>query len=362
MSRARALRSWSLSWSVVLLPSLAAAQQTEPLATRVAGLFRAAGKPGAPGGAVLVARGGEVLLRAAWGLADLERAVPLTADSVFDIGSTSKQFTAACVLLLEQDGALRLVDPVRRYVPELPACTDPVTLRHLLLHTSGIPDYIGRMRAAGHDFEDRTTADDALQALAGVEALQFPAGSRWAYSNSNYFLLAEVVARVAGRPLAEIARERIFVPLGMTTSHVHTDCCALVPGRAFAYSRAPGGWRWDFSNWEQTGDGAVFTTVGDLLRWSRNSITGTVGGEALRAAMAAPGALDDGTPIDYGMGVMFTEVEGRRAIAHGGAWAGYRAELLRVLEPDVVVACLCNRTDMEPSALARRIAGMVLAP
>ena len=331
------------------------------LEQRVDHLFRACQRPGAPGAVVLVARGDDVLLEKAYGLADLEREVPLSPRSVFDIGSTSKQFTAACALLLEQDGALSLQDPVRKHVDELPACCDGVTLRHLMLHTSGVPDYIGLLLEAGKVVEDHTTTDDALAALAKVEALDFATGTEWQYSNSNYLLLSVVAERVSGLNLAQLAEERIFAPLGMNDTHVHRDCTALVKRRALSYSRGPGGWRWHFSNWEQTGDGAVFTTVADLLRWARNFESGKVGGEALLAAMSKPGALDDGTAIDYGAGLMWEQLDGHRVVAHGGAWAGYRAELLRIPSQRIVVVCLFNRDDMHPSRRAQRIAKFVLA-
>ncbi|MBL9078225.1 MAG: beta-lactamase family protein [Planctomycetes bacterium] len=315
-----------------------------------------------PGAVVLVARGGDVLLQRAYGLADLERSVPLTVDSVLDIGSTSKQFTAACVLLLVADGKLALADPVSRHVPGLPDCFASVTLRHLLLHTSGIPDYIDLMLTGGAHLVDRTTAEHALAALAKVAALEFATGSKWQYSNSNYFLLAQVVERAAKRPLSEFAAERIFTPLGMASTHVHDDSAQLVPRRALSFARAPrGSWRWEHSNWEQTGDGAVFTTVGDLLRWARNFGSGAVGGDALRDAMARPGTLDDGTAIDYGTGLVFGDLDGVATVSHGGAWAAYRAELLRVPSADLVVICLCNRDDLDPSTICAGIAKVALA-
>jgi CubicO group peptidase (beta-lactamase class C family) len=342
--------------AVLSLAAVLSAQQS--LEARVDAMFRGCSKPGSPGAVVLVAKGEQILLQKAYGLADLEREVPLSVDSVFDIASTSKQFTAASVLLLVADGKLALADPIGKHVPELPACSAGITLRHLLLHTSGLPDYTGLL-AKDHDLVDRTTTEQALAALGAVTELDFPVGSKWEYSNSNYLLLAEVVARVSGMPWAKFTAERIFVPLGMKRSHVHDDCTALVPGRAFSYARGKRGWRWDFSNWEQVGDGAVFTTVGDLLRWARNFETGVVGGEALRAAMAGPGKLDDGTVIDYGMGLSFETVKGQPMVSHSGAWASYRAELLRVPGRGLVVVCLCNRGDLDPSGLCRRIAAAV---
>ena len=287
--------------------------------------------------------------------------VPLTLASVFDIGSTSKQFTAACVLLLQADGDLSVEDPVRRYVDELPACCDSIRLRHLLHHTSGLPDYIALLQQQGHKVVDRTDNDDALDELTGIDGLTFECGSRWQYSNSNYLLLSVIVERVSGLPLAQFARERVFEPLGMKHTHIHESCTELVPNRALAYSKSlRGGWGLDYSGWEQTGDGAVFATVGDLLTWSRNFETGDVGGPALLAAMAQPGSLDDGSRLDYGTGLIFERLGDRDVVSHGGAWAGYRAELLRVPSERLTVVCLANRGDANPSRLARRIARIAL--
>ena len=341
-----------------LLASIAVAQNAEPasLESKVDKIFQRLAKPEAPGAVVLVGRGKEIVLQRAYGCADLERKVPLSVESVFDIGSTSKQFTAASVLLLEQEGKLALGDLAKKHVTELPACCDAVTLRHLMLHTSGIPDYTSLLANTGADLEDRTTAEEAIAVLEKVAALDFPAGSKWAYSNSNYFLLSEVVERTAKRPFAEFARERLLEPLGMQCTHVHDDSTVVVPDRALSYTKGRRGeWRWCFSNWEQTGDGAVFTTVGDLFLWSQNFDTGKVGGEKLLAAMSAPGTLDDGSAIVYGAGLMFVDDKGRRIVRHGGAWAAYRAELLRVPAEQLVVICLANRDDANPSDLADRV-------
>ncbi len=355
-----------LPWSFLCCLALPVRTQdatvaADPLVAHVDRILRRCGAD-TPGAVVLVARGEEVLLQRAYGLADMERATPLTVDSVFDIGSTSKQFTAACALLLEGDGKLKLADPIRQHIPELPNCCDAVTLRHMVLHTSGIPDYIDLLLEDGADIADRKTPADALEGLTKIEKLEFAAGTKWAYSNSNYFLLSQVVERTAKRTLSEFARERIFAPLGMASTHVHDDATQLVPRRALSFARTDRGeWRWEHSNWEQTGDGAVLTTAGDLLRWSRNFSTGVVGGDALLAAMAARGALDDGAALRYGMGLMHGELDGAATISHGGAWAAYRAELLRVPSADLVVVCLCNRDDLDPSAIAASIAKLVLA-
>ncbi|MCR9246302.1 MAG: beta-lactamase family protein [bacterium] len=333
------------------------------LAAHADRMFRRCSKPGVPGAAVLVTRGDEVLLRRAYGLADLEREVALTPESVFDIASTSKQFTAASVLLLEGDGELALSDSVCGHISELPECMRPVTVRHLMFHTSGIPDYISLMLDDGVDVEDRTSTTDALAVIGAVEKLQFAAGSKWSYSNSNYLLLSEIVDRVAGRPLAEFAAERIFEPLEMKSTRVRTDTRVLIPRRALSYSPvARGQWVMNYSNWEQTGDGAVHTTVDDLRRWLVNLSTFEVGGDHLRRRLAGPGALDDGTPIDYGFGLVYSRWHGHETVSHGGSWAGYRSDVLLVPAAKLVVICLCNRSDLSPGPVCKSLARKVLEP
>lgn len=345
----------------LLTAAMASAQSEVDLTARIDRLFHRCAKPGVPGAVVLAAKAGEVLHRKAYGLADLERGVPLTPESVFDIASTSKQFTAACVLLLEQDGALALGDAVRTHVTELPACMERVTLRHMLLHTSGIPDYIGLLMKNGVDVEDRASPQEALDVLAAVDDLEFPAGTRWSYSNSNYFLLAEVVERRAPVSMPEFARERIFAPLGMDSTRVRSDTRVLIENRALSFSPAPRGrWVANYSNWEQVGDGAVHTTVDDLLRWTQNFETWKVGGGELAAAFAGPGTLDGGEPLDYGYGLVFERWRGRDTISHGGSWQGFRSDFLLVPGERVVVICLCNRSDLAPTQLCRSIARLLL--
>lgn len=346
-----------------VLPALAAQEVSEPadLSRRIDAMFHRCDKPGVPGAVALLARGAQVLHRAAYGLADLERNVSLLPDSVLDIGSVSKQFTAACVLLLVQDGAVALDDPVRKHVTEMPECMQPVTVRHMLLHVSGIPDYIGLLMKKGVDVEDRVTPQEGLDVLVEVERLTFETGSKWAYSNSNYFLLAEIVERRAPVPLPEFARQRIFTPLGMKATHYRADTHVLVPNRALSFSPvARGRWVANYSNWEQLGDGAVYTTVDDLWRWARNFESFEVGGEALQAAWSGPGKLDDGELLDYGFGLQFQQWRGRDTVHHSGAWQGFRADFLLVPSERIVAICLCNRTDLAPNQLTRGMARLAI--
>lgn len=319
-------------------------------------------KPDSPGCAVGVVRDGGLVFARGYGMANLEHALPITAQSVFDIGSTSKQFTAACIGLLVESGALALDDDVRKWIPELPDYGHTLRLRHLLHHTSGLRDYLELFMLAGRKSEDWTTSAQALAMLARQKALNFEPGSQHLYSNSGYFLLSLVVERASGSSLAQFARQQLFEPLGMRDTHFHDDHRRIVPGRATAYSpREQGGFGIDMSDFEQTGDGAVMTTVEDLAKWDQNFYTHEVGGEALQRFLHECGRLNDGSELDYAAGLVVDTFRGLRRVCHGGAWAGYRAQVMRFPEQRLTVICISNLGSIDPSEICVRVANFALA-
>ncbi len=336
---------------------------TESLAQGVDAVFSPFARPGSPGCSVAVVRDGGIVYEKGYGLASLENGVPIDPKrTVFDIGSTSKQFTAASILLLAHDGKLSLDDDIHKYVPELPDYGTPVTLRHLLHHTSGIRDYINLMVMGDFTVEDYTTDADALTVLARQKKLDFPPGSEHSYSNSGYFLLSLVVKRVSGKSLRDFAQERIFTPLGMADTQYLNDHTAVVPHRATGYGPHPdGGFGVQMSNWEQTGDGGVHTTVEDLAKWDRNFYDPKVGGPWLIEQLQTTGKLNDGEPISYARGLLVDSYRGLRRVSHGGSWAGYRAELMRFPDQKFSVITLCNLATANPSALAQQVASLYLA-
>ncbi|HEX6038131.1 serine hydrolase domain-containing protein [Longimicrobium sp.] len=328
---------------------------------RVDAVFATYDKPDSPGCAVGVYRDGQIAYARGYGLADLERRVPITPHTVFDLGSTSKQFTASSILLLAQDGKLSLDDDVRRWIPELPQYARPITLRNLLNHTSGIRDYIGLMTLGGARIDDVTTEEDALAAIVRQRETNFAPGDEFLYSNSGYFLLAEIVKRASGMHLRQFAKERIFAPLGMRRTHILSDYADVVPDRALAYApRDEGGYRTDLPRWLQTGDGAVFSTVEELLLWDGNFYDPRVGGQALLTGLQTVGTLTSGRQLDYAAGLMIGSHRGMRTVRHGGAWGGYRAELLRVPDAHLSVAVLCNLGTSSPERMATSVAEIYL--
>jgi len=315
-----------------------------------------------PGCAVGVYRDGQIAYAKGYGMADLERNIPISPAMIFDLGSTSKQFAAAAVILLANEGKLSLGDDVRKYVPEVPDFGTPVTIDHMLRHTSGLRDYNGLLYAHGYRFEDATGDEEALDIIARQRALNFAPGSRWDYSNTGFFLLSTIVKRVTGQNLAEFARERIFGPLGMAETHFRNDHTAILPGRALAYSpRAGGGFQIDLSNWDQLGDGAVYSSVEELIKWDEDYYRRTVGGQALVDKLTEPGTLNDGRKHSYGRGLFIDSYRGLARIHHGGAWAGYRAMLMRFPAQHTSVALTCNVGSANTNRLAERVADVVLA-
>lgn len=338
-------------------PSLAAAQ--EPLTARVDKVFAEFDRPGSPGCALGVYRDGKSVYARGYGVADIEAKVPIGPRTVFDIGSTSKQFTASAILMLAADGKLSLEDDVRTYVPELPAYQKPITIAHLLHHTSGLRDYIGLLTLGGADIQGYTSPKDALDAIVRQKALNFEPGTEHLYSNSGYFLMSQIVERVSGKSLRAFAQERLFTPLGMPYTR-YVDNHKELPERAASYTRVGSGFRIDKSDWEQTGDGAVNTNVEDLLRWDQNFYDAKVGGRTLVADLQKTGALANGTPLTYARGLVVEQFRGLDMVSHGGSWAGYRAELIRFPRQHLSVAVLCNVGSAQADVLARSVAAIYL--
>ena len=325
-------------------------------------VFAAYDRTDSPGCALGVYRDGEIGYARGYGMANLELGIAITPGTFFDIGSTSKQFTAFAIALLEQEGRLSQADPVRKYLPELGRYADSITVAQLVHHTSGLRDYLVLMGLAGFRDEDWTDGGDALRFIARQKEANFPPNSEYLYSNTGYFLLSEIVERVSGQTLRPFAEARIFRPLGMRGSHFHDDHTMIVPSRATGYApKDSGGYGIAMSDWEQTGDGAVQTSVEELLLWDRNFYAGTVGGMDLVRRQQVPWVLRDGTALDYASGLRVVKYRGLNTVRHGGAWAGYRAELLRFPDQRTSIAALCNRGDANPSALADRVSDIILA-
>jgi CubicO group peptidase (beta-lactamase class C family) len=329
---------------------------------KVDAVFHEYDRTDSPGCALGVYRDGTVVYERGYGMANLELGIVNSPQTVFDIGSTAKQFTAFSIHLLAREGKLSLDDDIRKWIPEVPSYSKPVTIRHLLHHTSGLRDYIEIMALQGVQEEDWTTDEDALGAISRQKAPNFVAGDEYLYSNTGYFLLSLVVKRASGKSLRDFAQERIFGPLGMHHTQFNESHTRIIPNRATGYAKSDrGGFGIAMGDWEQNGDGGLQTTVEDLQLWDQNFYEPKVGDRALLDDMLTVGVLNSGKKITYASALGLGTYRGLRIVAHGGAWVGYRAQLLRFPEQHFSVACLCNLAEATPTALAKGVADVYLA-
>jgi len=317
----------------------------------------------APGCAAAVSLNGEPVFEKAFGLADMELNVANTPQTIFESGSVAKQFTAAALVLLQQDGKLSIDDPVRKYIPELPDYGTPLTIRHLLNHTSGIRDWGTVMSLTGAGRGERVISQDlALDVITHQRGLDFTPGAEYSYSNSGYNLAAIIVERVSKQKFAAFIEERLFKPLGMTHSSLRDDYQRIVPGRAQAYSRqGTGPWRLDMPFMNVYGNGGMLTTVGDWLRWNAMLDAKSLG-EPLVSALETRGVLSDGRKIGYALGLEVGTYKGLKDVSHGGSTAGYQTFLARYPDNKVSVAVMCNGTSPFAGGVAANITDEIFGP
>ena len=338
----------------------APSQQSVDQATKVDDVFKK-WTASTPGCAVAVSVGGKGVLEKAYGMADLEHDVRNMPDSVFEAGSVSKQFTVAAVLQLVADGKIALDDPVRKYIPELPDYATPLTIRHMLTHTSGLRDWGSVESIAGWPRTSRVyTHAHVLDIVSRQSKLNFTPGTQWSYSNTGFNLAAIIVTRVSGMPFAEFSKKRIFEPLGMTHTQWRDDFTRIVKNRTIAYDEAAGVFSQDMPFENIHGNGGLLTTVGDLLKWNENFETMKVGDPALIRLQQQPGKFSDGRSLDYGLGLFIDTYKGLHQIHHSGSTAGYRAELMRIPERGLSVAVLCNVGSGNATGAARAVADLYL--
>ena len=355
----RSLRA-SIWMLCVALPAPLAAQQRDftPYADTV---FAEWNSTHTPGCAVGVEREGKVLLTRGYGMADLESGRPITPETIFESGSVAKQFTATAVVLLALDGKLNLDDPVRRYLPEMPEYDRPITIRHLLTHTSGIREWSSLVAAAGWPRGTRAHRQaDLLDIVFRQKALNYPVGDYYSYTNSGYAIAMSLVERVSGKSFQEFSRERIFGPLGMTHTQWRDDFTRLVPGRAQAYTPESDGWHLAMPFEDVVGPGGLLTTVGDWLIWNEALANRTLGA-AWADSLTHRMRLTSGREIEYALGLFITSYRGVPEIWHDGSTAGYSTFLTRF--PDrgnLSIAVLCNSTRGNATSYAHRLADRLI--
>jgi CubicO group peptidase (beta-lactamase class C family) len=347
----------------------AAAQPAPPLTApknapeQVSNIFAAFDHIDTPGCAVGVSIAGNEVLHAAYGMADLEHRIALAPDSVFEAGSVSKQFTAAAVLLLAEQGKLSLSDPISKYFPELPDYGTPITIDQLMHHTSGLRDWGSVEEIAGWP---RTTREYSnawvLDIASHQKSLNYKPGDDWSYTNTGYNLLAILVQRVSGKSLAEFSHDSFFVPLGMQTTSWRDDFQRIVPNRAIAYEESDGVQRQLMPFENAYGNGGLLTTVDDLLRWNSRFGSAKIGDSTFIKTELEPGKLSAGRSIFYSAGLFITAHNGAREISHSGSTGSYSTWLGYYPSPQLSVAVLCSEADVNATLLGHKVVDVYLQP
>lgn len=325
-------------------------------------LFDQWNKIDSPGCALAIVQNGQIVYQEGYGMANLDTSSIIEPQTVFYIGSVSKQFCAMCIALCVEEGLINLDDDIRNYIPELPQYEKPITVRHLVHHTSGLRDYYELFFLAGIPEDQPFKNQDVLDILARQKGLNFLPGEQHLYSNSGYISMAILVQRVSGKTLRQFAEEKIFKPLGMTHSHFHDDRTEIIPRRAMAYMPSPNGYKISVPNFDIVGAGGLYSTVLDLYHWDQNFYHNKLGKgnpDLIRQVLTV-GILNTGEKIDYAFGLEHSEYKGQKVVMHGGAYGGYRAELMRFPERSFSVILLCNRGDAMPTNIAYQIADIWL--
>ncbi len=316
-----------------------------------------------PGIAVGIFRGGKTLYSEGFGFSNLDDNVVVTPHTVFETASVSKQFTAACIYLLEMEGLLALDDPIQRFLPDFPTYPEGViTIRHLLHHTSGIRGYLRLLHARGQSWDTNLDNQQCLHLLQKQQKINFTPGTQYAYSNSGYVLLSLIVEKASGMPLGAYAHDRIFEPLDMKHTFVYEDPTKIIKNRAIGYERTDRGYRRAHHyNAVNTGDGGVQTTIEDLYKWSENFKTTKVGGPGFSQKMLTTGTLNDGTELVYAGGLILGDYDGLLTFGHDGHWAGFRSLFFKFPEQDVTFVILSNNASTNVWGLVGPMTDIILA-
>ena len=383
----------TLLWALVFSAVTGSAQVSS---SQIDAIFAALKSNDAPGAAVLVVHNGRVAFRRGYGVIDLRTRTKIDAHTNFRLASFTKQFTAACIMLLARDGKLHYDDHLTDFLPEFPEYGRSITVRNLLNHTSGLPDYEELLTKQYPD----TPPEKVPQILdAGVLKLleqqtsgEFPAGTKWEYSNSGYAMLAMIVEKVSGKPFGQFLHERIFVPLKMTSTLAYEKGKNEVPHRAYGHTKADETKKDEAKKdeakkdeakknaaktgevWQETdqcptsavlGDGGIYSSLDDLVKWDR-----ALGDHTLLSAAemqpaltpveptAGPAKFPDGSTVSYGFGWFLDPYRGHKRMSHGGSTIGFRTTIQRFPDEALTIIILANRADLNPEDLALKVADL----
>lgn len=341
------LRSLALSAVWLCCAPACLAQANETWQAELEALFAPYDQTDAPGLAVGIERDGEIVFARGYGMADLEHNVPVTPDTIFHAASISKQFTAFSIALLAQENALSVEDDIRVYLPDMPEFEEPVLVRHLISHTSGLRSFGDLFMLGGQEMDSVWRHGQVLSVIERQTALDFAPGSEHTYNNTGYALLAEITERASGQSMRDFLHDRVFAPLGMTHSRIGDDSTEIIPNRALSYAPGAAGdnelaWHRQFLNFETIGSTGLKTNVTDLLIWGHNFEELAESSPDLFRTISTSAALNDGTPINYAYGLTWQNFAGHRSIGHSGSEAAFRARIAHFPAENVSMVVLSN--------------------
>jgi CubicO group peptidase (beta-lactamase class C family) len=352
--------------AVILLAGVSCAAQ-DATESSIDSIFAPLADAKSPGVAVLVRKDGRAVFQRGYGVADLRTSRQIDARTDFRLASFTKQFTAMSIMLLVHDGKLRYDQRITDVFPDFPDYGRAITIRHLMMHTGGLPDYedlMGSTWTADHQIQD----DEVLSLLEHQTAPKFAAGTQWAYSNSGYVVLGLIVAKVSGEPFWEFLHDRIFGPLGMNQTIAFVKGTNIVPHRAFGHTKEASGFvETDQSPTSATqGDGGVYSNLEDLAKWDAALAAHTLVSEREMKGALTPVKLNDqsqpvseGRPISYGFGWFLDPYKGHARMWHSGSTLGFRTVIDRFTNDKLTIIILCNRTDLDPSELALKVVDLL---
>jgi CubicO group peptidase (beta-lactamase class C family) len=357
--------------------AISASAQVSP--TKIDSIFSPLKSTTAPGAAVLVIRNGRPVFRRGYGITDLRTLHPIDAQTNFRLASFTKQFTAACIMLLARDGKLHYDDHLTDFFPEFPAYGKPITVRNLLNHTSGLPDYEDILEKQYPNTPDNQIPQikDAgvLKLLEQQTSPKFPAGTKWDYSNSGYATLAMIVEKVSGKSFGEFLRDRIFVPLKMTNTLAYEKGKNEVPHRAYGHTKEKDSWKQtdQSSTSAVLGDGGIYSSLDDLAKWDRALRDHTLLSEAEMQPALTPAQLttgpaknNEGKDVSYGFGwfldpYLDSNKKAHKRMWHDGETVGFRTTIQRFPDDNLTIIVLANRSDLNPEQLALKVADLYLS-
>ena len=353
----------TFTWAIILLFDISLFSQIAPeRASAIDSIFQKYQRTDWPGCAVAVIEHGEILYKRGYGMADLERDIPVSSNTVFYAGSLAKQFVAAAALLLEEQGKLQLSDGLHAYLPDFPDYGQKIELRHLIQHQSGIKDYFQIFEEKGLNYLDDISMEKVYALIKDEPGLEFSPGEKFSYSNSGYLILSLIIERISGESLGTFIDKRIFQPLKMQDSRFVDNSEQIIKRRALGYRKNVHD---EIENmtmrFRLVGSGGMYTTVEDLAKWDQNFNDPVVGSPTFLNKFLKTASLNNGRDTRYAFGIRRDSFRGLPVIGHSGSLGGYRTQYLRFPNQQFSIAIMCNMANCKPGERAHDIASIFLS-